>query len=195
MVPVIAIAVIVSDAEPVFLSVTVLPALAVPIGTVPKLKLAGESVATGPLLNVAASDLDELIVTAQAPAPVHAPLQPTNAELAAGVSFMVTTVPLVKFAAHVPGQLIPAGLLVTVPVPFPARVTVRGKSNLKLAVTTSDALKATEHVPVPEQGPLQPVKTEPVAAFAVKMTKVPSEKPNTHLLGQLMPAGLLVTDP
>ena len=195
MVPAIAIAVIVSEAEPVFLSVTVLAPLVVPIASVPKLKLVGDSVTTGPVLNVAVRDLDELIVTAQAAVPVHAPLQPANVEPEAGVSVIVTTVPLVKFAVHVPGQLIPEGLLVTVPVPFPARLTVRGKSNLKLAVTDSDALKVTEHVPVPEQAPLQPVKIEPVDAFAVKVTMVPSEKPNTHLLGQLMPAGLLVTDP
>lgn len=197
LVPVIAMAMIVRDAEPVFLSVTVLTPVVVPIASVPKLTLAGERLTTGPLLvlNVAVSDLDELIVTAHAPVPVHAPLQPVNVEPAVGVSVMVTTVPLAKFAVHVPGQLIPAGLLVTVPVPFPAGVTVSGKSNLKVAVTDSDALNVTEHMPVPEQAPLQPVKTEPAATFAVKVTIVPSANPNTHLPGQLMPAGLLVTDP
>lgn len=187
--------VIVSEAEPVFLSVTVLPELVTPIATMPKLKLVGDSVATGPELKVAVSDLDELIVTAQAPVPLHAPLQPAKVEPTAGVSVMLTSVPLVKFAVHVPGQLMPDGLLVTVPAPFPATVTVSGNSNLKVAVTVSDALKVTEHMPVPEQGPLQPVKTEPGAAFAVKVTMVPSANPNTHLLGQLMPAGLLVTEP
>ena len=193
----IVIAVIVSEAEPVFLSVTVLPVLVVPIGTVPKLKLVGDSVTAGLLLKlkVAVTDLDEVMVTEQLLVPVQAPLQPVNVEPAAGVSIKVTTVLLVKFAVHVPGQLMPAGLLVTVPVPFPARVTVSGNSNLKVAVTDSDALIVTEHVPVPEQAPLQPVKTEPVAACAVKVIMVPSENPNTHLLGQLMPAGLLVTEP
>lgn len=195
LVPVIEIAVIDSEAEPAFFSVTVLLALVVPTAAVPKLKLVGESVTAEPVLNVAVSDLDELIVTAHAPVPAHAPLQPANAEPEAGVSVMVTTVPLVKFALHVPGQLMPAGLLVTVPAPFPARVTVSGTSNLKVAVTDADALKVTEHVPVPEHGPLQPVNTDPEATCAVKVTMVPSEKPNTHLLGQLMPAGLLVTDP
>jgi hypothetical protein len=47
-----------------------------------------------------------------------------NAEPALGVAVRVTTVPLRKSAAHVAPQLIPAGLLVTVPVPAPARVTV-----------------------------------------------------------------------
>lgn len=188
-------AVIDSDAEPAFFSVTVLPALVVPTVAVPKLKLEGESVTAEPVLNVAVSDLDELIVTAHAAVPVHAPLQPANAEPVAGVSVMVTTVPPLKFAVHVPGQLMPAGLLVTFPVPVPASVTVSGKRSLKVAVTDSDALKVTEHVPVPEHAPLQPVKTDPAATFAVKVTMVPSANPNTHLLGQLIPAGLLVTDP
>lgn len=194
-VPVIVIALIVSRAEPVFLSVMVLAELVTPIATVPKLKLVGDNVATGPVLNVAVSDLDELIVTAQAAVPLHAPLQAAKVEPAAGVSVIVTTVPLMKFAVHVPGQLIPDGLLVTVPAPFPATVTVSGKSNLKVAVTDCDAVKVTEHVPVPEHAPLQPVKTAPVAAFAVKVTPVPAANPNTHLFGQLIPAGLLVTDP
>jgi hypothetical protein len=38
------------------------------------------------------------------------------------VSF--TWVPEANAAAHVEGQLIPAGLLVTVPLPVPANVTV-----------------------------------------------------------------------
>jgi len=186
-----------SKAVPVFLRVTLLAALVVPMATVPKLKLVGDSVTTGPLLKlkVAVTDLDEVTVTEQLLVPAQAPLQPVNVEPAAGVSVKVTRVPLVKFAVHVPGQLMPAGPLVTVPVPFPARVTVSGNSNLKVAVTDSDELRVTEHVPVPEQAPLQPVKTEPAAAWAVKVTMVPSENPNTHLLGQLMPAGLLVTEP
>ena len=116
MVPVTVIAEIVNKAVPVFLSVTVLAVLVVPMATVPKLKLVGDNTTAGPLkLNVAVTNLDEVIVT--------------------------------------------------------------------------------EQLPVPEQAPLQPVKPEPVAAFAVRVTPVPSGKPNTHLLGQLIPAGLLVTDP
>jgi hypothetical protein len=47
-----------------------------------------------------------------------------KAEPALGVAVSVTTVPLTKSAAHVAPQLIPAGLLVTVPAPVPARLTV-----------------------------------------------------------------------
>jgi hypothetical protein len=40
---------------------------------------------------------------------------------------------------------------------------------------------------VPEHGPDQPLKVEPVAAAAVRVTTVPAEK--------LVPVGLVVTDP
>ena len=58
----------------------------------------------------------------QAPVPEHAPAQPANVLPLEGVSVSVTTVPLGKFALQLVVQLIPAGLLVTVPVPVPAAV-------------------------------------------------------------------------
>jgi len=62
-----------------------------------------------------------LIVTEHVPVPAQPPpLQPVNVEPAAGVAVRVTAVPLVKAAAHVVPQVIPAGALVTVPVPAPA---------------------------------------------------------------------------
>jgi hypothetical protein len=65
------------------------------------------------------------IVRAQLPAPVQAPDHPANVEPEAGVAVRVTIVPLLKVALHTLPQLIPLGLLVTVPVPVPAGVTVR----------------------------------------------------------------------
>lgn len=192
-----AIAVIVSEAEPVFLRVTVLPELVVPIATVPKLKLVGDNVTTGLLLklNVAVTDLGEVMVTEQLPVPVQAPLQPANADPEAAVAVRVTGVPLLKFAAHVLPQLMPAGLLVTVPVPVPARVTVKGNTAVKVAVTDSAALIFTEQVPVPLQAPLQPAKIEFAAALAVSITVTPAPKFALQVLGQLIPAGLLLTEP
>jgi hypothetical protein len=63
-------------------------------------------------------------VTLHVAAPVHAPDQPAKVLLAPGVWFSVTWVFGVKLAEQVVGQLIPAGVLVTVPVPVPASVTV-----------------------------------------------------------------------
>ena len=65
-------------------------------------------------------------VTVQGPAPAQPPpLQPVNVEPAAGAAVSVTAVPLAKLVEHVAPQVIPAGELVTVPLPVPAVVTVR----------------------------------------------------------------------
>jgi hypothetical protein len=51
-------------------------------------------------------------------------------------------------------------------------------------------------VPVPlHPAPLQPVKLLPPLATAVSVTCAPTPKSAVHVLGQLMPAGALVTTP
>jgi len=61
----------------------------------------------------------------------------------------------------------------TVPVPVPDLETVRAYCfRVKAAVTDFAAVIFTVHVPVPVQAPLQPVKLDPVAAVAVKVTEV-----------------------
>src|SRR5438093_1124763 len=76
------------------------------------------------------------IVTWQVPLPEQPPpLQPVKPEPEAAVAVSVTTVPSSKMAEQTPPQLIPAGLLVTVPVPEPVRVTVRVRRRAKLAAT------------------------------------------------------------
>src|SRR5438093_267706 len=58
------------------------------------------------------------------------------------------------------------------------------------------ALSVTLQVPVPEQPPpLQPVKVEPAAGAAVKVTAVPVANAAEHVGPQEMPAGALVTVP
>ena len=76
------------------------------------------------------------------PAPVHAPVHPAKTELVPGLAVSVTGVPAVKLAVHTCPQLIPAGALVTVPVPVPEFVTVSctvagggGAEALNIAVT------------------------------------------------------------
>ena len=65
-----------------------------------------------------------LIVTLQAPVPLHPSAHAPNVEVAAGVSVSVTTVPAANVPWHVVPQLMPAGLLVMVPPPVPELCTV-----------------------------------------------------------------------
>src|SRR5438046_6701741 len=137
-------------------------------------------------------------VTTHVPVPEQPPpLQPVNAEPAAGAAVNVTAVPLIKLAEHVAPQVIPAGALVTVPLPVPAGVTVRVKvCSVKVAVTVVAPETVTTHVPVPEHPPpLQPVKVEPAAGVAVSVTAVPLVKLAEQVTPQLIPTGALVTVP
>ena len=137
-------------------------------------------------------------VTTHDPVPEHPPpLQPVKVEPAAGVAVSVTAVPLPKLAAHVAPQVMPAGELVTVPLPVPALVMVRAKvGRLKVAVTLVAAEIVTVQVPVPVQPPpLQPLKIEPAAGVAVSVTAVPLVKLAAQVAPQVMPAGALVTVP
>lgn len=82
-------------------------------------------------------------------------------------------------AEQVDGQLMPAGELVTVPDPLPPPVSVRvavncgGGCGLNVAVTALAEFKVTLHEPVPEQAPLQPLKIDPAAGEAARLTAVP----------------------
>jgi hypothetical protein len=102
-----------------------------------------------------------------------------------------------KLALQVVGQLIPAGLLDTEPVPVPARFTVkRSWLMLKVAVTCWLALSVTVHVEfVPLHAPDHPANDEFVAGVSVNVTRVPILKLALHVGAQLIPAGLLETVP
>jgi hypothetical protein len=63
-----------------------------------------------------------LTVTAQVPVPEQAPLHPAKVEPAAAVAVSVIAVPDVTDSVHAVPQLMPAGVLVTVPEPEPALV-------------------------------------------------------------------------
>jgi len=66
------------------------------------------------------------------------------------------------------------GLEVTVPLPFPVRLTVSANClSAKVAVTAIALSMVTVHVPVPEQPPPdQPVNTESAAGAVVNVTTV-----------------------
>jgi hypothetical protein len=78
------------------------------------------------LLKVAVTEWFEFMVTLQAPVQVQSMLHPPKVEPSPGTSESITTVPAGKLKEQTSfGQLMPGGLLVTLPVPLPARVTVR----------------------------------------------------------------------
>ena len=71
-------------------------------------------------------------------------------------------------------HVIPVGVLVTVPLPVPAFVTVSAKVGSKVAVTVVAADIVTVQEPVPEHPPpLQPLKIDPESGVAVSVTAVP----------------------
>lgn len=78
-------------------------------------------------LKVAETDLAASMVRVQVTVPVQAPLHPAKLEPEPGVALRVTTVFWAKLALQVPPQLIPAGLLFTVPEPVPVLVSERAK--------------------------------------------------------------------
>ena len=113
-------------------------------------------------------------------------------------------VPEGKLAEHVEPQLIPAGVLVTVPFPEPlsdlvtetVKLVPPPPEELKVAVTVVLLVSLIVAVPVPEvPPPLQPAKTEPAAGVAVRVTVVPEENDFEQVDPQLMPDGELVTVP
>ena len=71
-------------------------------------------------LNVAVTERAALKVVTQLPVPEQAPDQPVKVEPPAATAVSVTLVPELKLALQMLPQLMPAGLLVTVPAPVPA---------------------------------------------------------------------------
>lgn len=146
--------------------------------------------------NSATTEAASLSVRVHAPVPVHAPDQPKKMFPALGVAVSVTTVPPLKVAVHDEPQLMPVGLLVTVPVPVPVFVTVNCTvAGLKVAVTDSALLTTTVHAPLPVHAPDQPTNTLPEPGVAVRVTDVPESNCALHVDPQLIPDGLLLTEP
>jgi hypothetical protein len=122
-------------------------------------------------VKVAATLCAEFIVTVQLPVPVQAPLQPAKVEVASAAAVNVTDDTGEYVAEHVEPQLMPPTLLVTVPEPVPAFVTVNTFGFfVNVALTDFAESTVTMHGPVPEQTPLQPVNVEPLSGVAVRVT-------------------------
>jgi hypothetical protein len=124
------------------------------------------------------------------------PLHPAKNDPAAGVPVRVTTCPKANDALQLLPQLIPAGLLVIVPLPAPCllNVSVLGGTELKVAIQ----LRPVDIVTLPSlqsELPVHPAKEEPALAVAVRTTACPATKDPLHVAPQEIPAGLLVTVP
>ena len=92
--------------------------------TVPEPVPAGVTVSTKVGMKVAVTVVAAETVTVHGSVPLHPPpVQPVKAEPAAGRAVSVTVVPLAKLAEQVAPQVIPMGLLVTVPEPLPSAIT------------------------------------------------------------------------
>jgi hypothetical protein len=125
--------------------------------------------------NVAFRVWSLFIGTVHVPVPLQAPLQPVNVEPAAAVAVSVTTAPSLNDAEHVAPQSIPVGVLVTEPDPPPLLVAVSVcVTTANVAVTAWSLVIVTVHEPLPVQGPLHPVKVDPDAGVAARVTFAPS---------------------
>src|SRR5712691_3862936 len=81
------------------------------------------------------------------------PLQPANTEPATGVAVRVTLVLRVKVAAQVAPQVIPVGVLVTVPSPVPVLATVRLKDGAAAAIPFAASTRPKPNVGSKPGGP------------------------------------------
>src|SRR6476619_201094 len=105
------------------------------------------------------------------PRAAQTPLQPANELSAPTAAVRVTLVLTGKLTAQAVPQLMPAGLLVTVPRPSPMSATEISRGiAAKLALTSRSAVRVTVHDPVPLQAPPQPANVEPAAGEAVNVT-------------------------
>jgi hypothetical protein len=89
-----------------------------------------------------------VIVNVQVPVPSQGPApHPVKVDPSEAVAVNTTVVPLAKLNEHVAPQLIPAGLLVTVPAPFPVSVIVSITLPLASIVVGSVAFAVTDPPP------------------------------------------------
>jgi hypothetical protein len=142
---------------------------------------------------VAVTLVPALTVTAHVPVPEHAPLQPANLEPAAAVAVSVTEVPGVTDSVHAEPQLIPAGVLLTVPMPEPALATDSVSEPLLVPDPVTD--RETVSPPavmltLPANVPAEVGRNRTVTVWLAPAASE-NEPPDTMLYGALM---LAVTD-
>lgn len=115
--------------------------------------------------------LDER-VKLQAAVPLQLPVQPLNVNPASGVAFKLTVAPATKFKRQLVPQLMPEGVLVTVPLPVfeTERLTVLREN---VAVQVLLAPMVTEPS-VQSECPDHALNLELAAGFGVIVTMTPA---------------------
>ena len=126
--------------------------------------------------------------------PEHAPLKPEKLYPEAADADNVSPVPSLKLPVQVPGQSIPAGLLITVPLPDTVTVTCAAGIALKVADTELSLDKTRLH-DEPLQAPPKLLNLYPETGEAFRDTAVPERNEALQVAGQLIPAGALVNVP
>ncbi len=154
----------------------------------------------GFFLNVPVTLFAWVMVRVHGPVPAHAPPHPRKVEPVSGIAVSFTDVLAPKAAWQLVEQSSPAGEESILPVPLPVLVTLSvyvavGAAVANMAVTLLAASIVTVQAPVPVHAPLQPVKVEPVAGTAVKVTVMLTPKGALQRVPQSIPAGVEVMFP
>ena len=141
-----------------------------------------------------------LIVTLQvSEVPLHAPDQPAKTTfLLDGLAVRVTVLPVLKLAEHSVPQLMPLGLLLTLPEPLFTTLSVYfdgAGAGAKVAVAVAFAASEKLQAAVPVQAPLQPLNTMPASGVAVRLTAVPISSVAVQALPQSMPLPITLPVP
>ena len=103
--------------------------------------------------NVAPTRVASLIETLHVPVPLHAPSQPVKFDPVLAAAVSVTALPDACVITRSQAQVIPVGVLVTVPARGPLVVTISAGSAAGAGVA---ALDAADSSPIPEPMPLLP---------------------------------------
>ena len=108
----------------------------------------------------------------QSAVPVQPPLQPANAKPTSGVAFSVTAVPATKLEEQPVPQLMPEGVLVTVPLLV---FETERLSVLRVNVAVQVLLASTVTEPSTQSAcPVHALNLELAAGFGVKVTICPA---------------------
>jgi hypothetical protein len=118
--------------------------------------------------NEACAERSAVNVTEQV-GPVQAPVHPENSAPALAIAVSSTFAPSSKLAAHVPGQAMPGGVEVTLPLPVTATVSVcfpGAAIGENAAPTVASAERTRSHAPAPEHAPDHPLNRAPASGAA-----------------------------